>query len=187
MINFIMDEINSYFNYLENEKNYSQNTIISYRNDINNFIFFLTDILKVSINKENLIKLRYNEFRAWISFRTDSDFCNKSNARALSALKGLFKFLQKRYDIFNPIVSKIKSPKLSEQLPRNVSLNNYIKIKEYIPVFVKEDWVIKRDIALITLLYGCGLRISEAVNIKMNDFYNNYKELKVIGKEIKKE
>ena len=177
-----MDKIVSFFNYLENEKNYSKNTIIAYKNDINNFIFFLTNILKLKLNKETLISLRHNEFRAWISFRTDKDFCNKSNARALSSLKSLFKFLQKRYNIFNPIISKIKSPKLSEQLPRNVSLNNYIKIINYIPVFINEEWIIKRDIALITLLYGCGLRISEAINIKISDFYNNYTELKVLGK-----
>lgn len=177
-----MDEIYSYFDYLENERNYSYNTIISYRNDIDNFIFFLLNILKIKIDKKNLINLKYNEFRAWISFRNDNNYCNKSNARALSSIKTLFKFLQKRHDIFNPIVSKIKSPKISEQLPKNVSLNNYLKILEYIPVFEKEEWVIKRNIALITLLYGCGLRISEAVSIKKSDFINNFKELKVIGK-----
>lgn len=177
-----MDEIYSYFDYLENERNYSYNTIISYRNDIDNFIFFLLNILKIKINKKNLIGLKYNEFRAWISFRNDNNYCNKSNARALSSIKTLFKFLQKRHDIFNPIVSKIKSPKISEQLPKNVSLNNYLKILEYIPVFEKEEWVIKRNIALITLLYGCGLRISEAVSIKKSDFINNFRELKVIGK-----
>mgnify|MGYP004529338691 CR=1 FL=1 len=177
-----MDEIYSYFDYLENERNYSYNTIISYRNDIDNFIFFLLNILKIKIDKKNLISLKYNEFRAWISFRNDNNYCNKSNARALSSIKTLFKFLQKRHDIFNPIVSKIKSPKISEQLPKNVSLNNYLKILEYIPVFEKEEWVIKRNIALITLLYGCGLRISEAVSIKKSDFINNFRELKVIGK-----
>lgn len=178
----IEEKIGSYFDYLENEKNYSQNTIIAYRNDIANFTFFLKNILKIKIDENTLINLKYNEFRAWISFRTDKDFCNKSNARALSSIKGLFIFLQKRYDIFNPIISKIKSPKLSEQLPRNVSLNNYIKIINYIPALVNEEWVVKRDIALITLLYGCGLRISEATNIKSSDFYNNYTELKVLGK-----
>ena len=119
-----MDEIYSYFDYLENEKNYSNNTIVSYRNDIDNFILFLLNILNVNINKQMLIDLKYNEFRAWISFRNDKNYCNKSNARALSSIKSLFKFLQKRYDIFNPIVSKIRSPKLSEQLPKNVSFNN---------------------------------------------------------------
>ncbi len=177
-----MDKIYSYFDYLENEKNYSNNTIISYRNDIDNFIFFLMNILKIDINEENLIHLKYNEFRAWISFRNDNNYCNKSNARALSSVKSLFRFLQNRYDLFNPIISKIKSPKLSESLPKNVSLNNYLKILEYIPALVKEEWIIKRDIAIITLLYGCGLRISEAVSIKISDFINNYTELKVIGK-----
>lgn len=177
-----MKEIESYFDYLNNEKNYSQNTIISYRNDINNFIFFIKKILGLKLNKEILENLKYNEFRAWISSRTDNNYCNKSNARALSSIKSLFKFLQKRYNIFNPIISKIKSPKLSEQLPKNVSLNNYLKIVEYIPTLINEEWVAKRDIALITLLYGCGLRISEATNIKLSDFLNNYKELKVIGK-----
>lgn len=177
-----MEKIYLYFDYLENEKNYSSNTVISYKNDIHNFIFFLTKILKIKIEEKTLVNLKFNEFRAWISFRNENNYCNKSNSRALSSVKNMFKFLQKRYSIFNPIISKIRSPKISEQLPKNVSLNNYMKILEYIPMFVEEKWIVKRDIALITLLYGCGLRISEAVSIKKNDFINNYKELKIVGK-----
>ena len=104
------EKINSFFNYISKEKNYSEKTVISYRIDINNFIFFIKNILGKELNEKNLIELEYNDFREWLSYRHfDKDLSNRSNARALSSVKSLFKFLNKEYGIFNEIILKIKN------------------------------------------------------------------------------
>lgn len=176
-----MEEIENFFIYLKNEKNYAENTIISYRNDINNFENFLINVLKLKINKEILVSLEHKDFRAWLSYRFSNNLCHRSNARALSSIKSLFKFLQKKYNIFNSIISKIKTPKIGKALPRNVSMNNFLKMCDYIELFIKEEWCQKRDIALITLIYTTGTRISEALSIKKASFISN-DLIKILGK-----
>lgn len=176
-----MEKIEKFFDYLSFEKSYSKNTVISYRNDITDFLKFLQNIIKLKINKENLENLEHKDFRSWLSYRKNIEFSDRSNARALSAVKSLFKFLQKRQNIFNPVISKIKTPKTEKSLPRTVSVNNFFKMSECISIFAKDDWCIKRDLALITLIYGSGLRISEALNINNNSFISK-DQIKVLGK-----
>ncbi len=176
------EKINSFFNYISKEKNYSEKTVISYRIDINNFIFFIKNILGKELNEKNLIELEYNDFREWLSYRHFSkDLSNRSNARALSSVKSLFKFLNKEYGIFNEIILKIKNPKFSKTLPKNVTNNNILKIIKCISIFDKHEWEVDRDIALLVLIYCCGLRISEALNITNKSFIGN-DTIKIIGK-----
>lgn len=176
-----MEQVNDFFIYLISEKKYSNNTIKSYKIDIENFLQFIKNKLNKTIDKENLIELDFKDFSAWLSNRFNSGLTNRSNARALSAVKSLFKFLQKRHDIFNPIISKIKTPKIQKSLPKTVSLNNFLKIQECIIPLISSVWCQKRDKALLTLIYSSGMRISEALNINNSSFIGN-DLIKVIGK-----
>lgn len=176
-----MVEIDSFFEFLRNEKNYSEHTIKAYKIDIENFLHFVKYFLEDEINKENLIKISFSDFSYWLSDRFEKCLDSKSNARALSAVKSLYKFLQKRYNIFNPIVSKIKTPKISKTLPRTVSLNNFIKIEECIIPLIPELWCQKRDKVLLLLIYSTGMRISEALGINNSSFIGN-DLVKVCGK-----
>ena len=176
-----MEEINDFFIYLTNEKNYSKNTLKSYKIDVDNFLQFVIDKLNKNINSKTLIELDFKDFSAWLSDRFNSGLTSRSNARALSAVKSMFKFLQKRYNIFNPIVSKIKTPKIQKALPRTVSLNNFLKMQECIIPLISDVWCQKRDKALLTLIYSTGMRISEALSINNSSFIG--KDLiKVYGK-----
>ena len=176
-----MEEINNFFVYLINEKNYSNNTLKSYKIDIENFLNFVQKNLNKEINENILMELDFQDFSAWLGNRFNCGLTSKSNARALSAVKSMFKFLEKRYNIFNPIVSKIKTPKIQKTLPKTVSLNNFIKIQECIPVLINDIWRQKRDKALLTLIYSTGIRISEALNINNSSFIGN-DLIKVYGK-----
>ena len=175
------DKIESFYQYLLYEKNYSKKTKISYEHDIDGFVDFISNILEKDINKDTFITLEHKDFRSWLSHRTFSGLSARTNARALSSVKSLFKFLEKKYGIFNEIVFKVKTPKFKKTLPKNVNKNNVFKMVQCIKEFSKNEWERKRDVVLFLLLYCCGLRISEALSLKNSDFISKDK-IKVLGK-----
>lgn len=177
----MLTKIEDFYRYLLYEKNYSSKTIISYKHDIDDFIHFTINILEKNINKDTFITLEHRDFRSWLSHRSFTGLSARTNARALSSIKSLFKFLEKKYDIFNEIVFKVKTPKFKKTLPKNINTNNIFKMVQCIKDFSKNEWEIKRDTALFVLLYCCGLRISEGLNLTNASFIENNK-IKVLGK-----
>lgn len=178
-----MEELTeSFYLYLSGEKLYSDNTIISYRNDIDNFMYFLTNILYRDLQDfRNFEKLEHKDIRSWLGYRNMNGISSRSNARALSSVKSLFKFLEARYKIKNEIILKIKGPKFNKTLPNIVSQNNFKKMLQCVSSYEKEVWCVKRDLALLVLIYACGLRINEALNLKQADFIEKNK-IKILGK-----
>lgn len=175
------EKIEDFYSYILYDKSYSNKTIISYRHDISDFTYFVINILDKKITEQTFKTLNYDDFRSWLSYRILAGLSNRTNARALSSVKSLFKFLEKKYNIFNEIVFKIKSPKFKKTLPKNVSKNNILKMIQCVKDFTKDEWQIKRDLALFMLLYCCGLRISEALNLKESDFIDS-NNIKILGK-----
>ncbi|MDR1498798.1 MAG: site-specific integrase, partial [Rickettsiales bacterium] len=175
------EKITSFYQYLSHEKNYSSNTVISYQNDINNFIYFIKNIVGRELNEEVLVNLEHRDFRAWLGHRSSNNLSNRTNARALSSVRSLFKFLEKKYGIFNEIIFKVKGPKFSKILPKNMTKNNILKMIQCIQVFDGEEWEVKRDTALVMLIYCCGLRISEALSLGDKSFIERDK-IKILGK-----
>ena len=174
--------INEFLLYLATEKMDSKHTIISYRNDLESFEFFLKNKLNIEPTIENLTKLKHSDFRAWLSYKKNKDYETTSISRSLSAVKSFYKFLSKNKKISNPIISIIKNPKIKKSLPRAVEKVNIDKIIDCIQDMHKDEWQVDRDVALCTLIYGCGLRISEALNLKRRDFFRNNDILTIIGK-----
>ena len=177
----MLTKIEDFYRYLLYEKNYSSKTIISYKHDIDDFIHFTINILEKNINKDTFITLEHRDFRSWLSHRSFTGLSARTNARALSSIKSLFKFLEKKYNIFNEIIFKVKTPKFKKSLPKNVNKNNIFKMIQCIKDFNKNEWEVKRDVALFLLLYCCGLRISEGLNLTTTSFIDNNR-IKVLGK-----
>lgn len=174
--------INEFLLYLATEKMDSKHTIISYRNDLESFEFFLKNKLNIEPTIENLTKLKHSDFRAWLSYKKNKDYETTSISRSLSAVKSFYKFLSKNKKISNPIISIIKNPKIKKSLPRAVEKVNIDKIIDCIQDMHKDEWQVDRDVALCTLIYGCGLRISEALNLKRREFFRNNDILTITGK-----
>ncbi|MDR2077616.1 MAG: tyrosine recombinase XerC [Rickettsiales bacterium] len=175
------EKIENFYSYLEVEKGYSKNTVISYRNDIGSFINFLEKNLGKSIDEQTFIKIEPRDLRAWMADRNSQSLTARTNARALSAIKSFYKFLRKRFNLANETVFKIRGPKLAKLLPRNVNHNNIIKMIQSIKNFNSRDWETKRDTAIIILMYSCGLRISEALNLTVKCFLEKNR-VKIYGK-----
>lgn len=125
------------------------------------------------ITRSILENLTLQNFRAWLVFRKEQNFSNASTARAVSCLRSFFRFLNRQKKISNKIIENLKSPKLAKPIPKAVDKIDIDSITSLIAQFSKEEWLQKRDLALLTLIYGCGLRISEALSITKNHLNNN--------------
>jgi integrase/recombinase XerC len=160
--------IANFLEFLTVEKKYSKHTISSYHLDIGDFINFLFNKINKKITKADLENLTIYDFRKWLSIRLENHV-NSSNARSLAALRSFFKFLNEKNLVKNQIINQIKTPKIAKIIPKSVDLLDIEKIMLAVTKIHKEDWQCKRDLALLTLIYGCGLRISESLAIKKTD------------------
>ena len=161
---FVNKIIIDFFIFLQKEKKYSSNTISSYQDDIANFIYFIYKATNKIIDKNFLENLVVADFRSWLSERL-SNHGNNSNARAISTLRSFFRFLNENNLIENRQIFRIKTPKVSKPLPRAIEFSDIKKIIEKLENFHENRWEIDRDQAILFLVYGCGLRISEALSI----------------------
>ncbi len=165
--------LEKFFVFLEVEKKYSAHTLVSYRTDLNYFFDFIFHSKEKIIDKDMLQNLTLHDFRRWLSVRL-KDHINASNARGLSSLRSFFRFLSKNNLLQNADIEKIKTPKIAKSVPKAVDGVDIDQIMAAIRENAqKEEWQIKRDLALLTLIYGCGLRISEALSITPKSLTGN--------------
>lgn len=155
--------VRAFLDYLTHNKRASNHTIISYEHDLEHFFSFLQGHLGGKVSVSQLKQLQARDFRAWLASRS-GEYEASSNARALSSIKSYFRYLEKNDHLKNSAVFAIRSPKLKQALPKAVSEAQASEALDLMR-HMKEDWTGKRDYALLLLLYGCGLRISEALGI----------------------
>lgn len=177
----IEKSICNFLQFLEVEKRYSKNTILAYSSDIADLLEFLRDNKKATIELKTLSQIAVNDFRSWLSARIERKISNNSNARAVASIRSFFKFLNKEQIISNCEIDKIKTPKITKLLPRPILFEDIKKILQTVEFFRKNEWEIARDRALFFLIYGCGLRISEAIAVSKNSL-GNFENLLVMGK-----
>tara|TARA_B100000678_G_scaffold48750_1_gene38477 strand:+ start:967 stop:1866 length:900 start_codon:yes stop_codon:yes gene_type:complete len=165
--------INDFKDYLKIERGLSENSITSYENDINKLKSFLND--KGKISPLNVSADHVKEFVYNISKEVKAN----SQSRIISGLKSFYDYLlfEKLIKI-NP-VSNIESPKLRRKLPSTLSIEEINSMINNIDKTKKES---ERNIAIIETLYGCGLRVSELINLKISDLYFEEDFVKVTGK-----
>lgn len=160
----------NFYKYLE-DKGYSLNTIKSYEKDLNQFCEFAKDI--------DVKKIDYNFIRKYLQFLYNKKYTNKSVSRHISSLKSFFKYLTKIGKIKeNPCVL-ISSPKVEKKLPNYI---NYNDLEVLFSISDKNDVLGLRNLLILELLYSCGVRVSELVNIKLSDIDFNNNRILILGK-----
>lgn len=176
--------IDEFCRYLSEQKNYSPNTIISYRNDIEHFCLFIAEYKGYNQQPFNLEKyqnIQVSAIRAWLSKRHSDEYKAVSNGRALSSLKSFYKYLEKYHKIVNHAIYTIKPPKKPQALSKALS-NDEAQISiDNIEKFGNTPLLELRNKALLTLIYATGLRISEALAITKNHLQNK-EFIKITGK-----
>jgi integrase/recombinase XerD len=166
--------LKEYLNVLRLEKNLSENTVSSYKNDITSLINFLDSY---KINDPSLIDHKLlNKF--FVSLQ-EVGLSNTSAARYYSSIKGFFNYLfSNKYIEVNP-VEKVLPPKLSKSLP------SVLTVEEVDSVLSKPDVKEKlglRDKGILEVLYACGLRVSELIEMKVSDLFFDEEIIRVLGK-----
>ena len=156
-----------------NERRYSPHTLDAYSRDLSGFFDFAAEHLGKVPETADLAKLEVRDFRAYLSQRAARHIDKSSLARELSTLKNFFKWLA-RYDILrNPALSVIRTPRRAKVLPKALEVNDTFNVIDEAQNLASNSWQGLRDMAIFTLLYGCGLRISEALSLNVGDIGNN--------------
>lgn len=155
--------------WLTEVKNYSNYTIISYQNDLANFCKFMSNHLGEAVGLQQLQSLEAKDIRAWLAHRVEHKYETTSNARSLSTIKSFFRWLEKNNYAKNSAIFHIRGTKIKKSLPKAIAENQALEALENISFQNKDAWIEARDVALLTLIYGCGLRIGEALSISYGD------------------
>ena len=174
--------LTSWITYLEKNLNYSKNTTKAYITDIYYFLQFIFKHYEEPITLELLNKLEVYDFRSWLAYRKRKSIACISNNRTLSSIKNFYKFLKSYHNIDNQSINRIKIAKLNKPLPRALPVKSAIEIMNAISKISKIHWIGQRNKAIAYLLYGCGLRISEALNLKVSNFSDEFSRVTVLGK-----
>ena len=170
---FLCRLIYDYLDFLENIKGLSKNTTSSYQRDLNKLSKFLqaSDINSFNGLSEEICS-------AWIADLFQHNVSARSIQRHISSAKGFFNYLKKIGLVTDSPFDLISSPKSPSHLPSVLSPEEVSQLLNFKPKNAQE----KRDLAIIELIYSSGLRVSEAVNVNLNDFEDNKNFLRVLGK-----
>jgi integrase/recombinase XerC len=159
------EAVAGFLDWLATERRAAALTTEAYAGDLAGFLAFLR---KHVGDEPDLATLRAADFRAWLADAASEGISPASRARRLSAVRGLFRWLAKRHDLGNPQVRLLATPRLKRPLPRALSAPDARATRDAGDVS-DHAMVRARDAALFTLLYGCGLRISEALGLDVRD------------------
>lgn len=169
--------------YLTGTKNYSEHTATAYETDIREFLDFYEKFVGGNVTLSDMARADTICFRAYLADRQRRGLAHKSTARALSSLRGFYKYLAKHHGIKNDAISLISSPKVPRKLSKAIEPADVANMKSAIMEIEGNDpWIAARDWALVTLIFGCGLRISEALGLKNSDVHGRPDILRIVGK-----
>ena len=170
---------NNWKSWIENEKRLAFKTTQSYCIDLKSFLNFLSNHNNSNVDLKTIIDLDEDDLSSWFYERLKKGLSHRSNARAFSSLKSFFSFLIAKKMIQSSKILKIKGPKFSESLPRPLTENQTLKLLDDIKT-EREKWIMMRNLSVLILMWGYGLRISEVLNLKLKD--TNMEDLRIIGK-----
>jgi integrase/recombinase XerC len=162
------------------ERALARNTLEAYHRDVGQFVAFLAGHTGGPVSLTKLHDLRVADFRAFLAFRRNSDVGARSLARALSAIKSVFLYLEREGLVSNEALAAVRTPKTGRSLPKALTV---IEARETLAATAELEpvpWIAARDVAVLSLLYGAGLRISEALAITAADLESE--TLRVTGK-----
>ena len=167
-------ELNSYLDYLKYQKNYSDYTIESYKDDILEYFDFLSrEVL-------NFKEVEYSDIRFFLMYLKDEKKDDNSSInRKLSSLRGFYKYLANEKIVKTNIFSLVNGPKKSKKLPRYFEYN---ELEELFEVPDKTTPIGQRDLLLLEMLYATGVRVGELISIKVKDIDLGRRNIIILGK-----
>jgi integrase/recombinase XerC len=163
------DALQEWLDHQKSLKGSAENTVTAYAGDVTEFLAFITGHKGESQGLGALSKITISDMRAWMANSRGAGVGPRSLARKLSAVKVFYRWLAAREGFEPTAVLLTRSPKFTKKLPRPLAIDAARDMIETVEMQSLEPWVAARDAAVVTLLWGCGLRISEALGLKGSD------------------
>jgi integrase/recombinase XerC len=158
--------IGSWFAWLASERRAAPHTLAAYGRDLALFLDFQAEHLGQPPSLAALAALSPADFRAFLAQRAAIPLKRTSLARELSVLRGFFRFLERRGLMATAALAALRSPKLPRAVPKPLSVDDALGAVATVDALSQSAWQGARDVAILALLYGCGLRVSEALGLE---------------------
>ncbi|GAB5389419.1 MAG: tyrosine recombinase XerC [Alphaproteobacteria bacterium] len=175
--------------HLQHERKLSAHTVEGYWLDIRQFIAFQQDHLGRPVTLSALAELKLGGFRSFMAGQARRGLDSASRARNRSALRNFYRWADASGLLHNAFIMRLRGPKLKPAPPRAAPHDQIMQALDHLDAVsgLREDWIIARDRALVLLLYGCGLRIAEALSLDVQDWPDDpdATPLRVTGKRNK--
>ena len=165
----VVKALTNWQDWLKHEKHYSAHTLDAYSRDVISFFQFLGRHLGHAPGLEDLDRLSTRDFRGYLARQNAEGLERTSTARAMSTLKTFFKYLVREGRIENTVIQTVRIPKVPKSIPKALSIQDALTALDVVEELSDDVWVGKRDKALLTLLYGCGLRLGEALKLSRDE------------------
>ncbi|MFS2155077.1 tyrosine recombinase XerC [Rhizobium sp. Rhizsp42] len=178
----LMAERATWLQSLAGERRLSQHTLDAYERDTRQFLTFMTGHLAGPTTLNDIEALRPADFRAFLAARRRDGTGARSLGRNLAGLRSLLRYLEKKGLVNAAGAGAIRSPKQPKSLPKPLSDTQAVTVVSNEAQLHEEPWIAARDAAVMTLLYGCGLRISEALDLLPGDITPGATTLRITGK-----
>ncbi len=167
---------------LANGKRFSPLTVEAYERDTRQFFEFLVQHLGKLPTIKDLETLRPVTFRSFLAKRRNDGAGVRTLGRGLAAIRSFLKHLE-REGLVNAAGSRaVRAPKQPKSLPKPLQVNQALAVASGIGDMAEEPWIAARNVAVLTLLYGCGLRISEALALTPIQLNGQPRTLRITGK-----
>ena len=178
----LQDLIAQWQTWLRHERRASPHTVAAYARDLATFLAFLAEHRGGPAGLADLEVLTPGDFRAFLAARATAQLARSSRARALSVLRGFFRFLGRRNAVKNAALAAVRTPKLPKSLPRALSVEDAQDALDEASAIAARPWEGKRNLAILMLLYGGGLRIGEALSLARREAPTKPGTIAITGK-----
>lgn len=178
----LMTERSAWLENLARERRLSVHTLDAYERDTRQFLTFMTGHLGGPTTLRDVETLRAADFRAFLAARRKEGSGARSVARNLAGIRSFLRHLEKKGLVNAAGAGAVRSPKQPKSLPKPLSDKQAINVVSSDAQLHDEPWIAARDAAVMTLLYGCGLRISEALDLTPTDVRTGATTLRITGK-----
>lgn len=165
-----------FFKYLQYEKRFSPHTITSYQTDLHQFQEYLKEVYEL----EDILSANHAVIRSWVVALVQKDLDSRTIHRKIASLRSYFRFLVKQGIVETNPTLRIKAPKLAKKLPAFIPEDDFTKLLDQVEF--TDDLKGQREVLILELLYGTGMRLAELTGLKIADVNVSANTLKVLGK-----
>ena len=163
-LNIPADEVRAIFlSHLAGERRLADKTVEAYGRDIREFQAFIARHVGQPAGLQTLGALTATDFRAYLAYRRQDGLGNASVQRLLSAIRTLYHYMERRWDVSNAAIALVKGPKAKKPLPKALSLSGARDVVETVIDPDRPAWISARNAAVLSLAYGAGLRMGEVM------------------------